>query len=189
MSRLLGAKRDGEKHWERRSDTMRKRQTGQELNSSPLRPQSPTPCLRLPPTLTISIQTPHDKIIMSFFIWCNLLSVHAISLQRRQLFSLTLTKREVKHAMSQQLYCLDNRRNARDVSSFVRSISEWRKGAIENDGVVERDSSAREKRGRRQIWGELRKKGNARSSFRFTVVVGEIWRCSYSTLRTEPEKE
>lgn len=38
---------------------------------------------------------------------------------------------------------------------------------------------------------KLRKKENERkvSSFRFTVVVGEIWPCSYSTLRTEPEEE
>ncbi|KAF0024731.1 hypothetical protein F2P81_023533 [Scophthalmus maximus] len=56
-------------------------------------------------------------------IQCTMFRTPTQSLQRRQLFSLTLTKREVKHAMSQQLYCLDNRRNARDVSSFVRSIT------------------------------------------------------------------
>lgn len=38
---------------------------------------------------------------------------------------------------------------------------------------------------------ELKKKLNKkkRSSFRFTLVVGEISLCSYSTLRTEPEEE
>lgn len=52
---------------------------------------------------------------------------------------------------------------------------------------MERKSSVTGKTG-----GEkLRKKQNERevSSFRFTAVVGEIWLCSYSTLRTEPEEE
>lgn len=38
-------------------------------------------------------------------------------------------------------------------------------------------------------WERKEKNKQDVSSFRFTVVVGEIWLCSYSTLRTEQEEE
>lgn len=61
---------------------------------------------------------------------------------------------------------------------YVCSVSEWREtGKTEEETESEREKEA-EKETEREV-----------SSFRFTVVVGEIWLCSYSTLRTEPEEE
>lgn len=54
----------------------------------------------------------------------------------------------------------------------------------------EKQEKLRRRRSQRER-KKLRKRQKERevSSFRFTVVVGEIWLCSYSTLRTEPEEE
>lgn len=59
------------------------------------------------------------------------------------------------------------------------------------DQRVQRNNSATAKTEEETERESKRKKQNEKevSSFRFTVVVGEIWLCSYSTLRTEPEEE
>lgn len=125
MSQLLGVERDSRK--ERQSDG------GQELNSSPALPPSPSD------SLPLKLSGSRDPERVSAYSHTSILH------------------------HERRLYC-----------ECVRSVSGEKESVTGKTG----GEKPRKRQNEREV-----------SSFRFTVVVGEIWLCSYSTLRPEPEEE